>query len=232
MITPQTRLDADNNPSLYAGVTRIFTEDTDLTLAPRKWPRQARSRATVNAILEATALLLEEGKSCSTNAIAERAGVGIATLYQYFQGRNEVIAALSRQVRERLVHTVASALVTACRRSLRDGLRSLILAAVQADRKHPLFAVRLDEIEAKLPLETDHHRIMTELCAVVTTFLEHHNVALGRKAQALANDLCVIAGALIDVTRQRTTVIEADQLDRIIGQLMAVIQAEKKLMRE
>lgn len=71
-------------------------------LAPRKWPRQARSRATVDAILEATALLLEEGKSCSTNAIAERTGVGIATLYQYFDGRDGVIAALSRQVRARL----------------------------------------------------------------------------------------------------------------------------------
>ncbi|WP_265001246.1 TetR/AcrR family transcriptional regulator, partial [Komagataeibacter saccharivorans] len=100
MVTPQTRLDTDkNNPSFYAGVTRIFTEDTDLALAPRKWPRQVRSRATVDAILEATALLLEEGKSCSTNAIAERAGVGIATLYQYFDGRDGVIAALSRQVR-------------------------------------------------------------------------------------------------------------------------------------
>lgn len=227
MVTPQTRLDADkNNPSFCAGVTRIFTEDTDLALAPRKWPRQARSRATVDAILEATALLLEEGKSCSTNAIAERAGVGIATLYQYFPGRDEVIAALSRQVRERLVHTVASALVTACRQSLRDGLRSLILAAVQADRERPLLASRLDEIEAKLPLETDHRRIMTELCTAITTFLEHQNVAFGGRARALAIDLCVIAGALIDVARRRTGTIEADQLARIIRQLMAVIQAE------
>lgn len=104
----------------------------------------------MDVILEATALLLEEGKSCSTNAIAERAGVGIATLYQYFPGRDEVIAALSRQVRERLVHAVTSALVTACRQSLRDGLRSLILAAVQVDRERPLLASRLDEIEAKL----------------------------------------------------------------------------------
>ncbi len=140
----------------------------------------------MDVILEATALLLEEGKSCSTNAIAERAGVGIATLYQYFPGRDEVIAALSRQVRERLVHAVASALVTACRQSLRDGLRSLILAAVQVDRERPLLASRLDEIEAKLPLETDHRRIMTELCTAITTFLERQNVAFGGRARALS----------------------------------------------
>lgn len=227
MVTPQTRLDADkNNPSVCAGVTRIFTEDTDLALAPRKWPRQARSRATVDVILEATALLLEEGKSCSTNAIAERAGVGIATLYQYFPGRDEVIAALSRQVRERLVHAVAEALVTACRQSLRDGLRSLILAAVQVDRERPLLASRLDEIEAKLPLKTDQRRVMSELCAVVTTFLERQHVASGRKAEALAADLCTIAGALIDAERERAGTIETDQFDRITGQLAALIQAE------
>ncbi|MHC0612239.1 TetR/AcrR family transcriptional regulator [Komagataeibacter oboediens] len=138
MVTPQTRQDPDkSNPSVYAGVTRIFTKDTDLVLAPRKWPCQARSRATVDAILEATALLLEEGKPCSTNAIAERAGVGIATLYQYFDGRDGVIVALSRQVRVRLAHTVASALETACCQSLREGLRSLVLAAVQADTERP-----------------------------------------------------------------------------------------------
>ncbi|WP_132303470.1 TetR/AcrR family transcriptional regulator [Komagataeibacter saccharivorans] len=227
MVTPQTRLDADkNNPSFCAGVTRIFTEDTDLALAPRKWPRQARSRATMDAILEATALLLEEGKSCSTNAIAERAGVGIATLYQYFDGRDGVIAALSRQVRARLAHTVTSALETACDQSLREGVRSLVLAAVQADRERPLLASRLDEIEAKLPLETDHRRIMTELCTAITTFLEHQNVAYGVKAETLAADLCTIAGALIDAARERSGTIEVDQLARITGQLLAIIHAE------
>ncbi|WP_367159702.1 TetR/AcrR family transcriptional regulator [Kozakia baliensis] len=227
MVTPQTRLDTDKNSLLsYADVTRIFTEETDLALAPRKWPRQARSRATVDVILEATALLLEEGKSCSTNAIAERAGVGIATLYQYFDGRDGVIAALSRQVRARLAHTVASALETACRQSLRDGLGSLVLAAVQADTERPLLAARLDEIEAKLPLVTDHRRIMTELCASVTTFLERQHVASGVKAEILAGDLCTIAGALIDAARGRTGTIEADQFDRITGHLLAIIHAE------
>jgi len=229
MVTPHTRLDTDKNslPS-YADVTRIFTEDTGLALAPRKWPCQARSRATVDAILEATALLLEEGKPCSTNAIAERAGVGIATLYQYFDGRDGVIAALSRQVRARLAHTVASALETACGQSLREGVRSLVLVAVQADTEQPLLAARLDEIEAKLPLETDHRRIMTELCAAVAAFPERQNVVHGVRAETLATDLCTIAGALIDAARGRTGTIEGDQLARITGQLVVIIQAERE----
>ncbi|MGX7345448.1 TetR/AcrR family transcriptional regulator [Acetobacter pasteurianus] len=180
----------------------------------------------MDAILEATALLLEEGQSCSTNAIAERAGVGIATLYQYFDGRDGVIAALSRQVRARLAHTVTSALETACGQSLREGVRSLVLAAVQADTERPLLATRLDEIEAKLPLESDHRQIMTELCAAVAAFLERQNVAYGVKAETLASDLCTIAGALIDAARERSGTIEADQFARITGQLLAIIHAE------
>lgn len=46
-------------------------------------------------------------------------------------------------------------------------------------------ATRLDEIEAKLPLESDHRQIMTELCAAVAAFLERQNVAYGVKAETL-----------------------------------------------
>lgn len=88
-------------PSGMSG-TRIFAEGANLTLGPRKWPRQTRAAATVDAILEATAQILERGDRFSTNRIAERAGVGIATLYQYFDSKEAVAAALSRTVREAL----------------------------------------------------------------------------------------------------------------------------------
>lgn len=111
---------------------------------------------------------------------------------------------------------------------MREGVRSLVLAAVQADTERPLLAARLDEIEGKLPLERDHRRIAAELCTAVTTFLECQNVGSGVKAEILAADLCTIAGALIDAARGRTGTIEGDQLARITGQLLAVIQAEKQ----
>ncbi len=63
---------------------------------PRRTPRQARSRETVEAILDAAAFLLEtEGfRAASTNAIARRAGVSIGSLYQFFASREEVFRAL------------------------------------------------------------------------------------------------------------------------------------------
>jgi AcrR family transcriptional regulator len=68
-------------------------------LSPRKKPRQDRSRATVEALLEATTdILIREGYTkLTTNRIAERAGVNIASLYQYFPGKEAIVAELRRR---------------------------------------------------------------------------------------------------------------------------------------
>jgi AcrR family transcriptional regulator len=65
----------------------------------RRIPRQARSAETVALILEATAQVLEAGDlpAFTTNSVAERAGVSIGTLYQYFADKNEILLALARQ---------------------------------------------------------------------------------------------------------------------------------------
>jgi len=68
-------------------------------LSPRKTPRQDRSRATVEALLEATAdILVRDGYAkLTTNRIADRAGVNIASLYQYFPGKDAIVAELRRR---------------------------------------------------------------------------------------------------------------------------------------
>ena len=55
-------------------------------LKARKVPAQARSQETVTVILEASARILEADglRGFNTNAIAERAGVSVGSLYQYF----------------------------------------------------------------------------------------------------------------------------------------------------
>ena len=65
-------------------------------LNPRKQPVQRRSKATVDAILVAAAQVFEaHGYAAgTTNRIAERAGVSIGTLYQYFPSKEAIAAAL------------------------------------------------------------------------------------------------------------------------------------------
>lgn len=63
----------------------------------RKIPRQDRSRFTIEAILDATAQLLEidSANSVTTNHIARHAGISIGTLYQYFPNKTAVLFALA-----------------------------------------------------------------------------------------------------------------------------------------
>jgi len=72
-------------------------------IEPRKSPRQTRSQATVDAILDATArVLVERGHAATnTNLVAERAGVSVGSLYQYFPNKLALINALhARHSRE------------------------------------------------------------------------------------------------------------------------------------
>lgn len=69
---------------------------------PRKWPKQPRSRATFDALLDATARVLEEEgyAALTTNRVAERAGASIGSLYEYFPDGDTMVALLvAREVR-------------------------------------------------------------------------------------------------------------------------------------
>lgn len=69
----------------------------------RKVPRQERSRATVAAIVEAAARVLETRgyERMTTNHVARAAGVSVGSLYQYFSNKDELVRALlERHLRE------------------------------------------------------------------------------------------------------------------------------------
>jgi len=70
-----------------------------VTEKTRRTPRQPRSEATVEAILDAAFQLLEQGgpRALTTNHIAERAGVSVGTLYQYFRGKQAILGALAQR---------------------------------------------------------------------------------------------------------------------------------------
>ena len=63
----------------------------------RRDPRQERAKATIEAILEAAARILERGEALNTNRIAEVAGISIGTLYQYFKNKNQILVAIARR---------------------------------------------------------------------------------------------------------------------------------------
>jgi AcrR family transcriptional regulator len=106
---------------------------------PRKNASQDRSRATVDALVEATArILVKEGfDRASTNRIADTAGVSIGSLYQYFPGKDALVAAVVARHSQELMQVVGGALQEVVSLPLAEGVRRIISVAVDAHRVDP-----------------------------------------------------------------------------------------------
>ncbi|HEY2855049.1 MAG TPA: TetR/AcrR family transcriptional regulator [Gemmatimonadaceae bacterium] len=106
---------------------------------PKKQPRQDRSRFTVEAILEAAAdILVRDGYAkLTTNRIADRAGVNVASIYQYFPGKEAIVAELRRRHGAAERAAARDALVLRRGQSLEATLRALIARGVAAHAVAP-----------------------------------------------------------------------------------------------
>jgi AcrR family transcriptional regulator len=101
-------------------------------------PTQARSRARVADILKAAGALLGEVgyDGLSTNLIAERADVPVGSIYQFFEGKDDIVAALVEQFQERILKLVGEQLDAAsAMRDRRAFIARLVdgIASIQAE---------------------------------------------------------------------------------------------------
>jgi AcrR family transcriptional regulator len=96
----------------------------------RKDPRQERSKVMVEAILEGAAQIFAElgYARATTNKIAERAGVSVGSLYQYFPNKDSLIASLHEAHHTRIHEVAGNALKRFGDHSmgLEEGLRRFI----------------------------------------------------------------------------------------------------------
>jgi AcrR family transcriptional regulator len=108
---------------------------------PVAWraPRQARSRQTVECLLTAAAqVFAAQGyANTTTNRIAERAGVSIGSLYQYFPSKDALLLALAERHVERAFETVMEEVRAKRTAPVPELLRALVDALVEAHQIEP-----------------------------------------------------------------------------------------------
>lgn len=124
---------------LYSDNVKMQKAETKSLYLLRKKPIQRRSKATVDAVLEAgTQLLLTIGyDKASTNKIAEKAGVSIGSLYEYFPGKEAIFAEIRRRQDEHYAHLIQSGpLPTTFREALRLQITTYIRLVIENIELH------------------------------------------------------------------------------------------------
>lgn len=160
---------------------------------PRKGASQERSRATVDALVEATArILVKEGfDKASTNRIAEVAGVSVGSLYQYFPSKEALVVAVIERHQQKIMQTVRGELAEVLAQPVEKAVRKLVAVAVKAHRVDPkLHRVLAEQIPRVGKLE-DVETFNRENYTLFRTYLESHRDELGVDDLELASFVCV-----------------------------------------
>jgi AcrR family transcriptional regulator len=160
---------------------------------PRKHACQNRSRATVDALIEATArILVREGfDGASTNHIAEKAGVSVGSLYQYFPCKEALVAAVMQRHSDKLRQVVRAAAAEAAALPMEQAVRKLVTAAIEAHRVDPkLHRVLAEQIPRAGRLE-DVEAFNRENYALFKAYLEAHRDEFRAVDLGIAAFVCV-----------------------------------------
>ena len=205
----------------FAFCNSRMTASTDSDLAPRKHPRQARSQATVGVILDTTArILVELGFArLTTNVVAERAGISVGSLYQYFPNKGALVEAVRKRHSQRMEAAVL------CAFEQPDALTfdAAMSAAIEAMADAHLIEPDLHQaLEQQLRVETVavHDRGMGMVVQRLMPLLSTHRGASSEKSKLVAYVLTQAVHALIHVMcRDKTSRFPKQQMIHEISRL-------------
>jgi AcrR family transcriptional regulator len=156
--------------------------------------KQERARVTIDVVLNAAAqVLIREGYArTTTNRIADRAGVSVGSIYQYFENKEAVLARLMDREIERVLARLDSS-IDGQGKSLGEALRGLLTVAVEAWSYGPVLYRQLEQVP-----DNALRRRVTEgksyLTAFIRSLLEAH------KAELRVEDLDVATFVVINAS--------------------------------
>jgi AcrR family transcriptional regulator len=185
----------------------------------RKAPQQTRSLETVDAIVTAAARILAANgwAGFTTNAVAERAGVSIGSLYQYFPNKAALVFAIKRRHFADLQRVIETACDSAAELSLHGRVERLVSGMIEAHAIDPALHRVLEE---EVPPDTTAPELESPYAA-----MQHQLTSLiRRKATKAQRDvvarltLSAIEGAVHGAARNGdvTSQVFARELTRLV----------------
>ncbi|WP_395657397.1 TetR/AcrR family transcriptional regulator [Nocardioides sp.] len=157
----------------------------------RRVPRQERSRRRVEGLLDAAArLVVERGVAAlTTRDIAEAAGAPVASLYQYFADKEDVLLALAQRDMDEMDTQVAADLAAVEVLSVATLVRTTMAAYVAVYRRRPAFV----EIYLRGRTNVAVHRFGREHNARTAALLRDLAIEAGLARPDLPLDVAVLA---------------------------------------
>jgi AcrR family transcriptional regulator len=149
--------------------TVVGRKKTQPILLERRVPTQARAHATIEAIFEATARIIERDgvAALNTNVIAERAGLSIGTLYEYFPNKEAVLIAMARRRLAQDERVVRQALYDAIDDPAAPLIRIAIRTLVALQRERPKVRRAIMAVHLASGLSSEHAKPVQEIAQLL-----------------------------------------------------------------
>ncbi|MGY5811865.1 TetR/AcrR family transcriptional regulator [Rhizobium sp. LEGMi198b] len=176
-------------------------------LPMRKEPSQARSRATVDAIIESGARILGDRgwAGFTTNTVAAVAGISIGSLYQYFPDKLSLVEAIRRRHFDEVLAVLRQAVASDL--PLRQSVEALVQGMIAAHSVNPdLHRVLLDEVPGLEGSRSAHDAFLADYQNHYRAFVAAHRSAdAGPSNDVLAQLLSgVVEGVIHNGARKGT----------------------------
>jgi len=200
-------------------------QSSQVLLQPRKLPVQARSTASVDAILEATIqVLLGVGKErLTTTRVAMRAGVSVGTLYQYFPNKSSLLQAALRRHMDEVMEAVERVCIEQKGNTLQQMATALVTAFLTAKMRDAKASIALYSISSGLDGAKIVQQVGVRCNKAIVGMLTTSCEPPGKDPQLVAS---MLQGAMAGVSRR---LLESDapekQFDALHQELVFLVCA-------
>jgi AcrR family transcriptional regulator len=198
-----------------------------MDVTPRKLPRQARARATIDAIIEASIqLLLAHGYAHFTTArVAERAGVSVGSLYQYFPNKAALAAAVIDRCCEAFIADLEQALAGRPRITLAECIGAIVEVILVSHQLTPDLHRIVIDLAPRIGVAEKTERMNRKMAEGIEAVLRVH-------ADEIAPDVDLGTASAIIVTLLVALAHEAGTADRTPDRNAAIAgEATSMIMR-